>query len=120
MRGLGANLKGCRLSLCRMGHAWESPIETGDVPEGLADFDTIVVGGGPGGSAAAGYLALGGAKVLLLEQGVWPRDKVCGDAVGGKSPSHVAALGVKARLEATPISGSQASYFQVQIGRAHV
>ena len=85
-----------------MGHAWESPIETGGVPEGLADFDSIVVGGGPGGSAAAGYLALGGAKVLLLEQGVWPRDKVCGDAVGGKSLSHVAALGVKARLEATP------------------
>ena len=30
------------------------PIETGPVPDG-ADFDAIVVGGGPGGSAAAGY-----------------------------------------------------------------
>lgn len=85
-----------------MGRAWEGPIETGPVPnDGLA-FDAIVVGGGPGGSATAGYLAQGGARVLLLEKGVWPRDKICGDAVGGKSLSHVAALGVKARLEATP------------------
>ena len=43
-----------------------------------------------------------GQRVLLIEKGVWPRDKVCGDAVGGKSLSHVAALGVKPRLEATP------------------
>ena len=65
-------------------------------------FDAIVVGGGPGGSSAAGYLAMAGKKVLLIEKGVWPRDKVCGDAVGGKSLGHVAALGVKTDLEATP------------------
>ena len=82
--------------------SWEGPIETGPVPEDGADFDAIVVGGGPGGSAAAGYLAMKGQRVLLIEKGVWPRDKVCGDAVGGKSLSHVAALGVKPRLEATP------------------
>ena len=40
--------------------------------------------------------------MLLVEKGVWPRDKICGDAVGGKSLSHVSALGVKARLESTP------------------
>ena len=82
--------------------SWEGPIETGPVPKDGADFDAIVVGGGPGGSAAAGYLAMKGQRVLLIEKGVWPRDKVCGDAVGGKSLSHVAALGVKPRLEATP------------------
>ena len=85
-----------------MGRSWEGPIDTGAVPDDGQAFDAIVVGGGPGGSAAAGYLAQGGARVLLLEKGVWPRDKICGDAVGGKSLSHVAALGVKARLEATP------------------
>lgn len=82
--------------------SWEGPIETGPVPEDGSEFDAIVVGGGPGGSAAAGYLAMKGQRVLLVEKGVWPRDKVCGDAVGGKSLSHVAALGVKPRLEATP------------------
>lgn len=81
---------------------WEMPINTGPIPEPDSRFDCIVVGGGPGGSAAASYLAIQGKRVLLVEKGVWPRDKICGDAVGGKSLSHVSALGVKARLESTP------------------
>ena len=71
---------------------WEMPIDTGEVPADGSDFDVIVVGGGPGGSAAAAYNALNGCKVLLIEKNVWPRDKVCGDAVGGKSLSHVCLL----------------------------
>ena len=82
--------------------SWELPIETGEVPESGAEFDAIVVGGGPGGSSAAGYLAKSGARVLFIEKDVWPRDKICGDAVGGKSLSHVDELGVKADLESTP------------------
>lgn len=82
--------------------SWELPIDTGSVPENGGNYDAIVVGGGPGGSAAAGYLAKGGKKVLFIEKGVWPRDKVCGDAVGGKSLGHVRDLGVKDKLEKTP------------------
>lgn len=82
--------------------SWEQPIETGEVPENGAEFDAIVVGGGPGGASAAGYLAKSGARVLLIEKEVWPRDKICGDAVGGKSLSHVEGLGVKEDLESTP------------------
>jgi len=82
--------------------SWTEPIDTGKVPESGASFDAIVVGGGPGGSSAAGYLAMAGKRVLLIEKGIWPRDKVCGDAVGGKSLSHVKALGVKETLEQTP------------------
>ncbi|RJU89987.1 MAG: NAD(P)/FAD-dependent oxidoreductase [Candidatus Poseidoniales archaeon] len=82
--------------------SWELPIDTGEVPQNESTFDAIVVGGGPGGSSAAGYLAKAGSKVLLIEKAVWPRDKICGDAVGGKSLSHVKELGVKADLEATP------------------
>ncbi len=81
---------------------WKGTIDTGPVPETDSSYDCIVVGGGPGGSAAASYLAMQGKSVLLLEKGIWPRDKICGDAVGGKSLSHVSALGVKTRLEATP------------------
>ncbi len=41
-------------------------------------FDAIVVGGGPAGAAAARTLALGGARVLLLERRRLPRYKACG------------------------------------------
>ena len=81
---------------------WDGPIETGPMPDSGSNFDCIVVGGGPGGAAAASYLAMGGKKVLLIEKRIWPRDKVCGDAVGGKSLGHVKDLGIKPTLEATP------------------
>ena len=81
---------------------WTLPIDTGEIPESGTHFDVIVVGGGPAGAAAASYNALNGCKVLLIEKEVWPRDKACGDAVGGKSLSHVEELGVKKMVEATP------------------
>ena len=68
---------------------WEQSIEGGPQPASGSRFDIIVVGGGPGGAAAAGYAALAGHRVLLLDKAIWPRDKTCGDAVGGKSLSHV-------------------------------
>ena len=81
---------------------WTKPINVGSIPENNSHFDVIVVGGGPGGSAAASYNAMKGRKVLLLEKEVWPRDKICGDAVGGKSLRHVKELGVKMMIEKTP------------------
>jgi geranylgeranyl reductase family protein len=43
--------------------------------------DVIVVGAGPGGSAAASFLARRGLDVLLLDKSDFPRDKVCGDGL---------------------------------------
>jgi menaquinone-9 beta-reductase len=53
------------------------------------DADVIVVGAGPGGSAAAYHLARHGVSVLVLEKDEFPRDKVCGD---GLTPRAVAQL----------------------------
>ena len=46
-------------------------------------YDVIVVGGGPGGSAAAKRCAQSGLKTLLLERKKLPRDKVCSGMVMG-------------------------------------
>jgi menaquinone-9 beta-reductase len=52
---------------------------------GSGPYDAIVVGAGPGGSAAATLLGRQGLRVLLLEKGVFPRDKVCGDLISPRS-----------------------------------
>ncbi|MFI5066879.1 MAG: geranylgeranyl reductase family protein, partial [Streptosporangiales bacterium] len=58
-------------------------------PATADDADVIVVGAGPAGSATACYLARAGLDVLLLEKGIFPREKVCGD---GLTPRAVKAL----------------------------
>lgn len=52
-------------------------------------YDVVVVGAGPGGSAAATYLSLAGLKTALLDKTDFPRDKTCGD---GLSPRALAVL----------------------------
>ena len=44
-------------------------------------YDVAVIGAGPGGSAAAHYLAKSGLDVLLLDKSEFPRDKTCGDGL---------------------------------------
>ncbi len=46
-------------------------------------WDVIVVGGGPGGAAAAKLCAQGGLCTLLLETRALPRDKVCSGVLFG-------------------------------------
>ena len=48
-------------------------------------YDVAIVGAGPGGSAAAHYLAKGGLDVLLLDKFNFPRDKTCGDALSPRA-----------------------------------
>jgi geranylgeranyl reductase family protein len=43
--------------------------------------DVIVVGGGPAGATAARALAIGGARVRVLDRARFPRNKPCGGAV---------------------------------------
>ena len=68
------------------------------------DVDVVVVGAGPGGTAAAIALAEGGARVLMLDRARFPRDKVCGDFVG-----PVGILELK-RLGLTDLPEYKASY----------
>lgn len=55
-------------------------------------YDLIVVGGGPAGTSAAITAARGGARVLLLERGKFPRQKVCGEFVSAESLALLSRL----------------------------
>lgn len=46
-----------------------------------AEFDVIVVGGGPAGSVMAWSLARRGVRTAVIERETFPREKVCGDFV---------------------------------------
>lgn len=56
--------------------------------------DVVVVGAGPGGSAAASHLARAGLSVVLLEKTGFPRDKVCGDALTPRAVHELGRLGI--------------------------
>ncbi|NMO54367.1 geranylgeranyl reductase family protein [Actinoplanes sp. TBRC 11911] len=58
------------------------------------EADVIVVGAGPGGSAAAYHLARHGVRVLLLEKTQFPREKVCGDGLTPRAVRQLVRMGV--------------------------
>ncbi len=56
--------------------------------------DTLVVGAGPAGSAAATWLARSGVDVVLLDAQDFPRDKPCGDGLTPRAIAELTALGL--------------------------
>jgi menaquinone-9 beta-reductase len=64
------------------------------------DADVIIVGAGPGGSAAAYHLARRGIEVLLLEKTHFPREKVCGDGLTPRSVAQLLKMGIDTSPEA--------------------
>jgi flavin-dependent dehydrogenase len=78
----------------------------------MALYDLIVIGGGPAGSSAAIRAARNGVRVLLLERGRFPRQKVCGEFVSAESlellnnlfdAKHRARLSDAIRIERTRV-----------------
>ncbi len=62
-------------------------------------YDVIVVGGGPGGNSTAMFLHKKGYNVLLLDKAKYPRNKICGDAISGKSVGMLKELGIEHEME---------------------
>ena len=62
-------------------------------------FDVIVIGGGPAGSTAAGFLAQAGFRVLLLEKDHFPRYHI-GESLLSATLPILEALGVAPAIEA--------------------
>lgn len=66
------------------------------------EYDLIVVGGGPAGATAALYASRIGLKTLLVDKQEFPRDKICGDALSGKSVGILRDLGLLDKVRALP------------------
>lgn len=47
--------------------------------------DVCIVGAGPGGAATALKLSYLGISCVLIDKATFPRDKICGDAISGKT-----------------------------------
>jgi geranylgeranyl reductase family protein len=62
--------------------------------QGTIETDVLVVGAGPGGSAAAYHLARHGIDVALIEKATFPREKVCGDGLTPRSVKAIQEMGV--------------------------
>jgi len=65
-------------------------------------YDLIIVGAGPAGSAAALYAERMGLKSLLLDKESFPRDKICGDALSGKSVAVLRDLDLLTEVKELP------------------
>lgn len=54
----------------------------------------LVVGAGPAGSMASVHLSLAGIPHILADQVLFPRDKICGDALSGKVFNELKRAGI--------------------------
>jgi geranylgeranyl reductase family protein len=80
--------------------------------------DVLVVGAGPAGSTAARTLALGGARVRLLERGRFPRNKPCGGGITTRALRRFPYLG--AGLERIPTHRVSRLYLEGPSGQGVV
>ena len=58
------------------------------------EFDVVIVGAGPSGSACAYWLAQAGWSVCLIEKKTFPREKTCGDGLTPRSVYQLMAMGL--------------------------
>lgn len=63
------------------------------------DFDVIIVGAGPAGSATGYFLARKGLRVLLLDKAIFPRPKICGDGLTPRALGVLRQMGLADRLD---------------------
>jgi flavin-dependent dehydrogenase len=73
------------------------------------DVDVVIVGGGPAGLSTALFLTHAAPflreRILILERGTYPRDKICAGAVGARADRVLASIGVRVDVPHVPIRG---------------
>jgi len=75
----------------------------------MQTFDVIIVGAGPAGSSACIALRNSGLKIALIDKSIFPRDKVCGDALSLDVLNQLAMLDPKLAREFDSFNIKQSS-----------
>jgi flavin-dependent dehydrogenase len=74
---------------------------------------TVIIGGGLAGGAAAARLAALGATPIVLEREDAPHDKICGEFLSVEASAHLAALG----FDTSRLGGARIDRVRLQVGR---
>jgi geranylgeranyl reductase family protein len=74
-------------------------------------YDIIIVGAGPAGSTAGLFASKQGLNVLLVDKESFPRDKICGDALSGKSVTVLRELNLLEKTQNLPGAHIQSIVF---------
>ena len=59
----------------------------------MTRWDAVIVGAGPAGAATARHLALGGARVLVVDRTCFPRHKPCSEYLSPETTRLLERLG---------------------------
>jgi 2-polyprenyl-6-methoxyphenol hydroxylase-like FAD-dependent oxidoreductase len=78
-------------------------------------FDALIIGGGPGGSCAATYLAQAGRRVLVLEKERFPRFHI-GESLLPYNQRIFREIGVLPKLEAAGFTRKFGAQFHLGNG----
>src|SRR2546423_10869209 len=80
-----------------------------------AEYDALIIGGGPGGSTAASYLAKAGRRVLLLEKEHFPRFHI-GESLLPYNRQIFDEIGALPKLEAAGLIKKHGAQFHLGNG----
>ena len=82
--------------------------------EMTADYDVIIIGAGPAGTAAAIQLAARdpglAARTLMIDRAVFPREKLCGGGVVRQADRLLSFLNVRVAVPSVPIDTVRFDY----------
>lgn len=77
----------------------------------MSNYDAIIIGAGPGGSAAAYLLADAGMRVALVDKESFPRDKLCGGMLSERTEKVYRNIFGNSWQEVYEFSSSGARFF---------
>lgn len=79
----------------------------------MVDVDVVIVGGGPGGVSTALFAAAEDPamvdRIVVIERGRYPREKICAGALGGRADRALAEIGVHVEVPERIVRGVSVS-----------